>query len=80
MLGVFANFTPMIMGYPVANMLQKYGYKKTALVAIAVELYRRRHPDAFRHGTEFRRLSPLGASLIAGFSMCVCSIRLSTPC
>ena len=36
-LGVFANFIAYaIMGYPAGNMLQKYGYKKTALVAIAV--------------------------------------------
>ena len=36
-LGVFANFIAYaIMGYPAGNMLQKYGYKKTALIAIAV--------------------------------------------
>lgn len=36
-LGVFANFIAYaIMGYPAGNMLQKFGYKKTALVAIAV--------------------------------------------
>lgn len=57
-LGVFANFIAYaIMGYPAGNMLQKYGYKKTALVAIARRLYRRRHPDALRLGRELRRLS-----------------------
>ena len=36
-LGVFANFIAYaVMGYPAGNMLQKYGYKKTSLVAIAV--------------------------------------------
>src|SRR5574344_2164693 len=36
-LGVFANFIAYaIMGLPAGNMLQKYGYKKTALVAAAV--------------------------------------------
>jgi FHS family L-fucose permease-like MFS transporter len=36
-LGVFANFIAYaIMGLPAGNLLQKMGYKKTALVAIAV--------------------------------------------
>lgn len=36
-LGVFANFIAYaVMGYPAGMMLEKYGYKKTALVAIAV--------------------------------------------
>ena len=36
-LGVFANFIAYaIMGIPAGNMLQKYGYKKTALVAVTV--------------------------------------------
>ena len=35
-LGVFANFIAYaIMGYPAGNMLQKYGYKKTALISPA---------------------------------------------
>lgn len=36
-LGVFANFIAYaVMGYPAGMMLQKYGYKKTALAAIAI--------------------------------------------
>ena len=36
-LGVFANFIAYaVMGYPAGIMLQKYGYKKTSLVAIAI--------------------------------------------
>ncbi len=36
-LGVFANFIAYaFMGYPAGAMLQKLGYKKTALIAIAV--------------------------------------------
>ena len=36
-LGVFANFIAYaIMGYPAGTLLQRHGYKKTALVAIAV--------------------------------------------
>ena len=36
-LGVFANFIAYaIMGLPAGNLLQKKGYKKTALIAIAV--------------------------------------------
>jgi FHS family L-fucose permease-like MFS transporter len=36
-LGVFATFIAYaVMGYPAGNFLQKHGYKKTALLAIAV--------------------------------------------
>ena len=36
-LGVFANFIAYaVMGYPAGNMLQKMGYKKTALIAITI--------------------------------------------
>ena len=36
-LGVFANFIAYaIMGIPAGNILQKIGYKKTALVAVSV--------------------------------------------
>lgn len=69
-LGVFANFIAYaIMGYPAGNMLQKLGYKKTALVAIAVGFV----------GVGIQTLSGqvesfgvylLGA-FIAGFSMCL---------
>lgn len=69
-LGVFANFIAYaIMGYPAGNMLQKYGYKKTALVAVAIGFI----------GVGIQTLSGtvesfgvylLGA-FIAGFSMCL---------
>lgn len=69
-LGVFANFIAYaIMGFPAGNLLQKYGYKKTALVAIAVGFI----------GVGIQTLSGsmqsfgvylLGA-FIAGFSMCL---------
>jgi FHS family L-fucose permease-like MFS transporter len=69
-LGVFANFIAYaIMGYPAGNLLQKLGYKKTALIAIAVGFV----------GVGIQTLSGtlgnfgiylLGA-FVAGFSMCL---------
>lgn len=69
-LGVFANFIAYaIMGYPAGNMLQKYGYKKTSLIAVAIGFI----------GVGIQTLSGtvesfgvylLGA-FIAGFSMCL---------
>ncbi len=69
-LGVFANFIAYaIMGYPAGNMLQRLGYKRTALVAVAVGFI----------GVGIQTLSGtmesfgvylLGA-FIAGFSMCL---------
>jgi FHS family L-fucose permease-like MFS transporter len=69
-LGVFANFIAYaVMGYPAGNLLQKLGYKKTALIAIAVGFI----------GVGIQTLSGtvesfgvylLGA-FIAGFSMCL---------
>ena len=36
-LGVFCNFIAYaVMGYPAGSLLQKHGYKKTALIAVAV--------------------------------------------
>ena len=36
-LGVLCNFIAYaVMGIPAGNMLQKFGYKKTALIAVAV--------------------------------------------
>lgn len=77
-LGVFANFIAYaIMGYPAGNMLQKYGYKKTALVAIAVGFI----------GVGIQTLSgsaqSFGVYLPGAFiavSPCACSTRSSTPC
>ena len=69
-LGVFCNFIAYaVMGYPSGNLLQKYGYKKTALIAIAVGFT----------GVGIQTLSGtfgsfgiylLGA-FVAGFSMCM---------
>jgi len=69
-LGVFANFIAYaVMGYPAGSLLQKHGYKKTALIAIGVGLI----------GVGIQTLSGsigsfgvylLGA-FIAGFSMCL---------
>ncbi|MDH6533867.1 MFS transporter [Parabacteroides sp. 52] len=69
-LGVFANFIAYaVMGYPAGNMLQKLGYKKTALIAIAIGFA----------GVGIQTLSGamgsfgiylLGA-FVAGFSMCL---------
>lgn len=69
-LGVFANFIAYaVMGYPAGNMLQKLGYKKTALIAIAVGFI----------GVGVQTLSGVFGSFgmyllgafIAGFSMCL---------
>ena len=69
-LGVFANFIAYaIMGYPAGNMLQKLGYKKTALIAIAVGFV----------GVGIQTLSGTAQSFgvyllgafIAGLSMCL---------
>lgn len=69
-MGVFANFIAYaIMGYPAGNMLQRWGYKKTALAAVSVGFI----------GVGIQTLSGavesfgvylLGA-FIAGFSMCL---------
>ena len=69
-LGVFANFIAYaVMGYPAGNLLQKLGYKKTALIAVSVGFA----------GVGIQTLSGtferfdvylLGA-FVAGFSMCL---------
>ena len=69
-LGVFANFIAYaVMGYPAGNLLQKFGYKKTTLIAISIGFA----------GVGIQTLSGtmesfgvylLGA-FIAGFSMCL---------
>ncbi|MBR6759639.1 MAG: MFS transporter [Alistipes sp.] len=72
-LGVFANFIAYaVMGIPAGNMLQKYGYKKTALVAVAVGFT----------GVAIQTISGFAGSFaiyllgafIAGFSMCMLNI------
>ena len=69
-LGVFANFIAYaIMGVPAGSLLQRRGYKRTALIAVAVGFA----------GVGVQLLSGLAGSfgvylcgaLIAGFSMCL---------
>ena len=69
-LGVFANFIAYaVMGIPSGALLQKFGYKKTALIAIAVGFV----------GVGIQTLSGVAGSFavyllgafIAGFSMCM---------
>ena len=69
-LGVFANFIAYaVMGYPAGNMLQKHGYKKTALIAVAVGFA----------GVGIQTLSGVAGgfgvyllgAFVAGFSMCL---------
>lgn len=69
-LGVFANFIAYaIMGIPAGNLLQKKGYKKTALIAVATGFV----------GVGIQTLSGVFGSFgvyllgafIAGFSMCL---------
>lgn len=69
-LGVFANFIAYaVMGYPAGNMLQKMGYKKTALIAITIGFI----------GVGIQTLSGVAGSFgvyllgafISGFSMCL---------
>ena len=72
-LGVFANFIAYAcMGIPAGNMLQKYGYKKTALAAVAVGFV----------GVGIQTLSGVAESFaiyllgafVAGFSMCMLNV------
>ncbi|MBR7183870.1 MAG: MFS transporter [Alistipes sp.] len=72
-LGVLANFIAYAcMGIPAGNILQNYGYKKTALIAIAVGFA----------GVAIQTLSGVAESFgvyllgafVAGFSMCMLNI------
>jgi len=69
-LGVFANFIAYaVMGYPAGSLLQKHGYKKTALIAIAVGFT----------GVGIQTISGVAGgfpvyllgAFVAGFSMCL---------
>ena len=75
-LGVFANFIAYaVMGIPAGNMLQKIGYKKTALVAIAVGFIGvgiQTISGTIDSNTAFG-VYLLGA-FVAGFSMCMLNI------
>ena len=72
-LGVLCNFIAYaVMGIPAGNMLQKYGYKKTALIAVAVGFI----------GVGIQTISGVAESFgvyllgafVAGFSMCMLNI------
>ena len=72
-LGVLCNFIAYaVMGIPAGNMLQKFGYKKTALIAVAVGFI----------GVAIQTLSGVVANFgvyllgafVAGFSMCMLNI------
>ncbi len=69
-LGVLVNFIAYaVMGLPAGNLLQKYGYKKTAIMAIVVGIV----------GVGIQTLSGtlqsfgvyLAGAFVAGFSMCM---------
>ena len=71
-LGVAANFIAYaVMGYPAGNLLQKLGYKKTALIAVSVGFI----------GVGIQTLSGIAGeagfgiyltgAFVAGFSMCL---------
>ncbi len=71
-LGVFANFIAYaIMGYPAGTLLQKMGYKKTALIAIVVGII----GIGIQTMSGYLESSGFGVYLlgafIAGFSMCL---------
>ncbi|MDR0686102.1 MAG: MFS transporter [Dysgonamonadaceae bacterium] len=69
-LGVFANFIAYaVMGIPAGNLLDKVGYKKTALIAIAVGIIGVAIQTASGYAGSFG-VYLLGA-FIAGFSMCL---------
>lgn len=75
-LGVLANFIAYaVMGIPAGNMLQKFGYKKTALAAVAVGFIGvgiQTISGLIDSSTAFG-IYLLGA-FIAGFSMCMLNI------
>ena len=75
-LGVLANFIAYaVMGIPAGNMLQKLGYKKTALAAVAVGFIGvgiQTISGTIDNNTAFG-VYLLGA-FIAGFSMCMLNI------
>ena len=75
-LGVFANFIAYAcMGIPAGNMLQKYGYKKTALAAVTVGFVGVgiQTIAGLLEGNLAFGIYLLGA-FIAGFSMCMLNI------
>ena len=69
-LGTFANFLAYaFMGIPAGNILNKYGYKKTALVAVAVGFIG--VFVQFLSGAAESFAIYLTGAFIAGFSMCM---------
>ena len=79
-LGVLMNFIAYaFMGIPAGNMLQKYGYKKTALLAVIVGLVGVGiQTISGMVSVEGMPLLPFGVYLagafVAGFSMCMLNI------
>ena len=72
-LGVFANFIAYaVMGIPAGNMLSKYGYKKTALIAISVGFIGVGIQTNSGFAESFG-VYLLGA-FVAGFSVCMLNI------
>ena len=75
-LGVLANFIAYaVMGIPAGNMLQKYGYKKTALAAVGVGFtgVAIQTIAGLLTGMTAFGVYLLGA-FVAGFSMCMLNI------
>jgi FHS family L-fucose permease-like MFS transporter len=72
-LGVFANFIAYaVMGIPAGIMLQKYGYKKTALTAIAVGFVGVGiQTFSGTIGSSTAMIVYLLGAFVAGFSMCL---------
>ncbi|MDR1563317.1 MAG: MFS transporter [Dysgonamonadaceae bacterium] len=72
-LGVFCNFIAYaVMGYPAGNMLQKLGYKKTALIAIALGFIGVGiQTISGTIGTNAAMYVYLLGAFVAGFSMCL---------
>jgi FHS family L-fucose permease-like MFS transporter len=69
MLGNFANFIAYaVMGIPAGLLLQKVGYKKTALIAIAIGFVGVGIQYLSGHAASF--LVYLLGAFVAGFSMC----------
>jgi FHS family L-fucose permease-like MFS transporter len=72
-LGVFANFIAYaVMGIPAGILLQKYGYKTTALIAIAVGfLGVGIQTVSGTIGSDAAMIVYLLGAFVAGFSMCL---------
>lgn len=69
MLGNFGNFIAYaVMGIPSGILLQRVGYKKTALIAVAIGL---EWPDKNWIPTPTKPIATAISAFVAGFSMCL---------